>query len=261
MMCTFVKKNYTMNISKLPILIALFAFTFSFSTDITAKKESFPPVELVKRNKTALNLFLNPDSASFSKKSPVKNIIYDKKRMVFSTYVVKDFSKWEQIYNEKSAIESKFACTLRTDTNITKVGVFQFTTSHNDFRKKIASKSFKDFKNKSGIQSTPEHLFLNVMWMNPVQAKKSYYILITHKVVDYVKWKVLFDGDRGNRGMFGISDVIVATHENDLNNVTTLFTTDNFEICKELFANEDIIAILRTGGVVGDINITYWKVM
>ena len=99
------------------------------------------------------------------------------------------------------------------------------------------------------------------MWMNPVQTKKSYYILITHKVADYVKWKVLFDGDRGNRGMFGISDIFVATQENDLTNVTTLFTTDNYELCKELFANEEIIAILRTGGVIGDINITYWQVM
>lgn len=239
---------------KFSTLSMLIACTFILIFNIGLKAEIKPNFSI------ELKSVLNSDSSNSTKKSPSIKPVYNKKRMVFSTYVVKDFSKWEKVYNEKSDAESKFAYSLKTDTNISKIGVFQFTTSLNDFRKNITSKQNKDFISQSGIKSTPENLFLNVMWMNPEQQKKDYYILISHKVVDYVKWKVLFDGDRGNRGMFGISDVFVATQENDINYITTLFTTDNFEMCKELFANEEILNILKVGGVIGEIKITYWKI-
>ena len=192
-------------------------------------------------------------------KSDVSKIEYNKKTMIFASYTVKDFSKWEKVYKQNVDTAAKLAYLSSID-DITKVGVYQFTQGHDDFRKNKNPKQLKDFNIKAGINSTPDYQYLNVMWMNPELPKKEYYIIISHKVVDFVKWKVDFDLNRANRGYIGITDVFVATYENDINNVTMALATDNYEMCKALFTDEEVIGVLKKAGVVGELNITYWKV-
>lgn len=190
--------------------------------------------------------------------NPNKTTEYNKKTMVFTSYAVEDFSKWEKVYKQKTDSAAKLAYLSNVD-NATEVGIYQFTQGHNNFRKNT-SQQFKDFKQKAGIKSNPDYQYLNVMWINAEQPKKEYYIIISHKVADFVKWKVDFDLNRTNRGYIGITDVFVATYENDINYVTMALATDNYETCKVLFTDEEVIAVLKKAGVVGELDISYWKV-
>lgn len=185
---------------------------------------------------------------------------YNKKTLVFSTYTIKDFSKWKKAYEQKMDTTAKLAYLLSVDSNNLKIGLYQYTNSHVDYKKNLSSKSFKDFSNKAGINSTVQNSYLNTMWLNPNVPKKGYYIIISHKVVDFVKWKVDFDMNRDKRGFIGITDVFVATYENDVNHVTMALATDNYEMCKALFTDEEVIGVLKKAGVVGELDISYWKV-
>lgn len=193
-------------------------------------------------------------------KSNALPIEYTKKTMVFSTYTIKDFSKWKKVYEQKMDTTAKLAYLLSVDSNKLKIGLYQYTNSHIDCKKNLNSKSFKDFSTKAGITSTVENSYLNMMWLNPNVPKKGYYIIISHKVVDFVKWKVDFDMNRDKRGFIGITDVFVATYENDVNHVTMALATDNYEMCKALFTDEEVIGVLKKAGVVGELDISYWKV-
>lgn len=193
-------------------------------------------------------------------KNDVSKIEYHKKTMVFSTYTIKDFARWKNAYEQKMDTIAKLAYLLSVDSNNLKIGLYQYTNSHIDYKKNQNSKSVKEFSNKAGIKSTVENSYLNVMWLNPNIPKKEYYIVISHKVSDFVKWKVDFDMNRDKRGFIGITDVFVATYENDINNVTMALATDNYEMCKALFTDEEVIEVLKKAGVVGELNITYWKV-
>ena len=103
-----------MNYYRTYLLIAL-TFTTIFNIGLEAKVYTSKKID----PKTPASIVVNPDSARATKKIPPTKAI-NNKRMVFSNYVVKDFAKWEQVYNKKAVAESKFAYTLKTDTTFLK---------------------------------------------------------------------------------------------------------------------------------------------
>lgn len=194
------------------------------------------------------------------KKKSKKDTINDKKTIVFLSNTIEDFSKWEAAFIENSDSSSIFSYSLNVDST-SKIGVWQFTKGLTSFKKQLVSPFYKDFMNRAGIKTTQTSLFLNIAWVNPTPVKKKYHIIISHKVLDFVKWKIDFDSNRENRELIGISDVLLAVSEKTNNEITMILATDNIDMCRTLFTNPDVVEVLKKAGVVGELNISYWKVM
>jgi hypothetical protein len=195
-----------------------------------------------------------------SKKVINKPPIYDKKTMVLESYKMEDFSKWESLYNKKSDTASIIEYLINVDTSLN-LGVIKYTQGHEAYRKQYSSQFHQDFMLNAGIEYHTDALFLNTAWTNPIKPKNAYYIIISHKVSDFIKWVVDFDANRVNRGYIGISDVFIATHENDHYMVTIALMTDNIEICRGLFTDPQVIEVLKNASVIGELDISYWKVI
>lgn len=191
---------------------------------------------------------------------PEKKLEYNGETVVFSSYTIKDFLKWETAYKEYSDSTSRMAYSLNIDAPSV-VSVSEFTYGHADIKKKNASTEFEVFMHEAGIIAKPNYLYLNTAWLNPQKPKKNYYIIITHLVSDFEKWKIDFDNNRQNRGFASIYDVFLATEDGNKNMVTMILTTDNIAFCRALFTDPEVVKVLKTAGVIGDLDISYWEVM
>ena len=280
MLKLFLKVEYKMNKNHFYLAIVYIVILFSScsSHDVKSTKivdvsqkdidsNSIQNIELnqqeVKDTTNKSIVEVNPikkeeDRKTHTKKD--KDTINTKKTIVFLSNIIEDFSKWEAAFIENSDSSSIFSYLLDVDST-SKIGVWQFTKGLTSFKKQLVSPLYKDFMNRAGIKTTQISLFLNIVWVNPTPVKKKYHIIISHKVLDFVKWKIDFDSNRENRELIGISDVLLAVGEKTNNEITMILATDNIDMCRSLFTNPDVVEVLKKAGVVGELNISYWKVM
>ncbi len=185
---------------------------------------------------------------------------YDGKTFILVAAEVEDFSKWEAVYLEKSDSAARIGYSTNVE-NEAMVGVVEFTKSHDVARTKFASERMRASMAEAGVRSAPKKVFLNTVWMNEEKVPGAYHVGITHEVVDFDKWKVAFDADRGNRIKGGLNDLCVATAEGNDNMVTIILSTDNIEVCKSMFADPKVAEVMQDAGVIGTPKTSYWKVM
>lgn len=190
---------------------------------------------------------------------PTKPKVYDKKTFAFITYEIDDFSKWEKVYKEKSDSNSRIGY-LTNAENESLIGIYEYSVSHDAIRKEYQSKQFKSAIKVAGIKSIPKLRYYNFDWVSPKKSNKTYHIAISHEVADFKKWKKDFFDNAANRGYINIEDLFIATADGNDNLVTVVLGTDNYEMCKSLFTDPEVIAVLKASGVISELEITYWKV-
>jgi len=185
--------------------------------------------------------------------------VYDKKKFAFITYEIENFLKWEKFYQEKSDSNARIEY-LTNAENESLIGIYEYITSLDDVKKEYQSKQFKLAMKVAGIKSIPKLRVYNFDWVNSKKSNKIYHIAISHEVTDFKKWKKDFFDNAANRGYINIEDLFIATADGNDNLVTVVLGTDNYEMCKSLFTDPEVIAVLKASGVIGELEITYWKV-
>ncbi|MES2372112.1 MAG: hypothetical protein V4557_05995 [Bacteroidota bacterium] len=82
-------------------------------------------------------------------------------------------------------------------------------------------------------------------------------MFIKHKVVNYTKWKPLYDADSSNRLANGLHDHIVARGDEDPNTVMVIFYMDDVTKAKAMVADPKLKEVMQKAGVSGAPEIDY----
>jgi len=83
------------------------------------------------------------------------------------------------------------------------------------------------------------------------------YILVTHKVEDFDKWKDIFDEVAPMRDEAGEKSAALYRHATDPNTVTALFEWDTLENAHEYASSDRLKAAMGKAGVTGAPQITF----
>lgn len=77
------------------------------------------------------------------------------------------------------------------------------------------------------------------------------HMLIRHKVQNFAKWKVAYDGHRPARVAAGLKDLHLWHHADDPNDVVLLFEAADVAKAKAFGASDDLRKVMTAAGVVG----------
>jgi hypothetical protein len=75
------------------------------------------------------------------------------------------------------------------------------------------------------------------------------YIMVTHKVADYARWKSIFDADGANREIGGSKGGQLLRSADDPNEVVILFEWD-LELARQDSQGEEVRAKMQAAGVL-----------
>jgi heme-degrading monooxygenase HmoA len=76
------------------------------------------------------------------------------------------------------------------------------------------------------------------------------YLLIRHKVADFEKWKLVYDGHGPARQKAGLKEVQLLRSVDDPNEVVLLFEADDLDAAREFGRSADLHDAMQRSGVV-----------
>ena len=76
------------------------------------------------------------------------------------------------------------------------------------------------------------------------------YIMIQHKVLDYAKWKPMYDEHQATRKAYGIRREQLFRGADDPNDLTILFEVSDMNKARELIQSEDLKIVMQRAGVI-----------
>jgi heme-degrading monooxygenase HmoA len=82
------------------------------------------------------------------------------------------------------------------------------------------------------------------------------YVMVTHKVADYARWKPIFDADDANREIAGSKGGQLLRSADDPNEVVILFEWD-LEEARQYSQREEVRAKMQAAGVLGQPEISF----
>ena len=85
------------------------------------------------------------------------------------------------------------------------------------------------------------------------------YMLVRHKVTDYVKWKLGFDAHSVTRQVNGSRGGQLFRNASDPNELVVLLEWDNLEKARQFAQSEDLREVMQRAGVVDHPDIYFLK--
>jgi heme-degrading monooxygenase HmoA len=85
------------------------------------------------------------------------------------------------------------------------------------------------------------------------------YMLVRHKVTDYVKWKLAFDAHSVTRQVNGSRGGQLFRNASDSNELVVLLEWDNLEKARQFAQSEDLREVMQRAGVVDQPDIYFLK--
>jgi hypothetical protein len=82
------------------------------------------------------------------------------------------------------------------------------------------------------------------------------YVMVTHKVADYARWKSIFDADGANREIAGSKGGQLFRCADDPNEVVVLFEWDLQQVRQDS-QGEEVSAKMQAAGVLGPPEISF----
>jgi hypothetical protein len=92
-----------------------------------------------------------------------------------------------------------------------------------------------------------------VKWM---EIKRMNYLLIQHKVKDFKKWKVAYDGHAAVREAAGLKERCLLRNTKRRNEVLILFEASNLTRAKAFCGSADLRTVMKKAGVTGKPELT-----
>jgi hypothetical protein len=76
------------------------------------------------------------------------------------------------------------------------------------------------------------------------------YVLVRHKVTDFSRWKLGYDGHIGARNAAGLKEVYVLRNNENSNEVFILFETSDLKKAQEFASSADLKETMVKAGVI-----------
>lgn len=83
------------------------------------------------------------------------------------------------------------------------------------------------------------------------------YVLVIHKVEDYDKWKVVYDGDTETRKAKGSKGAVVFRMADDPNEIVVMTEWENLTKAKRFAEAEELRITMLKAGVIGQPEVYY----
>jgi hypothetical protein len=83
------------------------------------------------------------------------------------------------------------------------------------------------------------------------------YLMIRHKVRDYMRWKPAFDAHAAARADFGCTGGSLFRSHNDVNDVTVMLNFNSIGAAENFVASTELRNAMHASGVVGDPQIQF----
>jgi hypothetical protein len=99
---------------------------------------------------------------------------------------------------------------------------------------------------------------LSVVWtgyefyrLTQTEVSQMAYLIVHHKVLDYAKWKPLYDEHQSVRKAIGVKCEQLFRSSDDPNDLTILFEVSDLKKAREFTQSEDLKEIMMRAGVIG----------
>lgn len=178
----------------------------------------------------------------------IKLTSYSGNTAVAMTHEVQDFNAWLKAYKRSSDPESRLSIFSNPD-DPNMVTVFELTKSHEEARAAFASPEFKETLESEGVTSVPTINLFDVKFRVTEPTEKVYRLGVSHEVVDYDRWKEIFDKDEPIRAKAELELRAISTNADNPRIVNILFATDNIEKAKEVINSDELRKRMSEAGV------------
>ena len=174
-------------------------------------------------------------------------------------FSIADFQTWLNLYmgDQKE----------RTSQGLTTMGIFKDSKIEGRYHAFISGKDFstldeycesKTFHNTFTIPAMQVHTRdqIEVTQLAEGDFDQKYRLLISHKVLDYLEWKPVFDSDEQMRTSFDLTTVGVGRSKQDPSLVYVMFAFNDEEQATG-YVNSDVLkSRMKEAGVIGDLKVT-----
>jgi len=185
--------------------------------------------------------------------------VYSGKTAMRITHSVRDFSEWLKVYKEVSDSNSLISLYVSPE-NPNLVTVYEFTSSHEEARKKFDSEQMRRTMKRAGVSSEPVITYFDIKYRRNASSKKMYRVEITHDVEDYDTWKKVFDTGEQRRINAGLELRGIFLDADNPTMVGVVLATDNVEKLREMMASEEFQKIKKEAGIASKEMILVLKV-
>ena len=174
-------------------------------------------------------------------------------------FEISDFETWLKLYMGDQ--------TERTSMGLTTMGIFKDSKIEDHYHAFLSGKDFasldqycesKSFHNTFTIPAMKvlTRDLIEVTQLSENEFDQEYRLLISHKVLDYLEWKPIFDSDEQLRTSFDLTTVGVGRSKQDPSIVYVMFAFNDEEQATG-YVNSDVLkSRMREAGVVGDLQVT-----
>jgi len=176
-----------------------------------------------------------------------------------TVHSVADYAAWEKVYLEVSVPESRIGI-LRGIEDPNMVAVLEYTASHEDARAAFASDELKGHMERAGVNSEPQTIYYDMVYMNSEEVTAPYRLAINHEVKDFDIWKVAFDNDESRRQEAGMSLIGMATSPENPNLVYMMFAVEDMDQAKAMLENPELKQVMDDAGVIAEPEFSFWQV-
>lgn len=176
-----------------------------------------------------------------------------------TTYVivqhdVADFDRWKTGYDEdiqrrkKSGLQEILV--LKGDPNANSVSVVFGISDLEKARIFFSDPQLAEKMGEAGVISVPQFTYFNVA--NSSLTEGSSYMIITHKVADYDKWKEGFDNHELARLKYHIKVTAVGTSLDDPTHIVAILNSENARNFIDFMEKSDLKEAMQKSGVISE---------
>lgn len=176
-----------------------------------------------------------------------------------TTYVivqhdVADFDKWKTGYDEDAQRRKKTGLqeilVLKGDPNANSVSVVFGISDLEKARAFFSDPQLAEKMGEAGVISAPQFTYFNVA--NSSLTNGNSYMIISHKVADFDKWKEGFDDHESERLKYHIKVTAVGTSVDDPTQIVAIFNTDQAVNFVDFMEKSDLKEAMQNSGVISE---------
>jgi hypothetical protein len=173
-------------------------------------------------------------------------------------FTVSNFQNWLEVYMmDQDERKSKSIETLSIYSDVEIEDRYHVFISAPGFTSLESYLDSESFHNSFTIPASEvSRDLIDVTQLSQETFSEKYRILLSHKILDYLSWKPIFDSDEDTRKSYGLKTVGVGRAKEDPNLIYVMFAFDDEERALEYIDSNQLKERMQESGVVGELLVT-----